>query len=111
MASNSASSSKTDGHTLSVSQLKLDNIKKEHNLDKAVKSDDAEVPVHLSNEKVFLGPPTPAQSGTASFLRSRLIRHYQRRLLKDCRHISELCRVKLVMTRKAKHGAKDLTEM
>jgi len=65
-------------------QLKLDNIKKEHNLAKAVKSDDAEVPVHLWNEKVFFGPPTPDQSGTAPFLHSRLIRHYRRWLLKDC---------------------------
>jgi len=47
MASNSVSSSKADGHTLSASQSKLYNIKKEHILAKPVKSDDAEVPVHL----------------------------------------------------------------
>jgi len=85
MASNSVSSSKTDSHMLLVSQLKLDNIKKKHNLAKAVKSDDAEVSVHLWNETVFFGPPTPAQSGAASFLRSRLIRYYRCWLLKDYR--------------------------
>ena len=55
-----ATRSQCDLYTTLPSQSRLDHIKKEHNLAKAEKADDTEVPVHLWDEKVFFGPPPPA---------------------------------------------------
>ena len=69
--------------TTAPTQAKLDHIKEEHDLAKAVKSDDAPVPVHIWDRKVFRGPPTVEQTRALECARGALMRHYRRRLLND----------------------------
>ena len=64
----------------SVSSLeRLDRIKKEHDLAKAVKSDDAEVPIHLWDKRICRGKPTTTQVEKLAILRDFILQLYRRR--------------------------------
>ena len=63
----------------------LDKVKFEHDLAKAVKADDAEVPVHLWDEKVCRGLPSAKESAALTNHRTFCLRIYQRRLWKETR--------------------------
>ena len=85
-ASDSASlSESSDRFTTAATQARLNHIKEEHDLAKAVKSDDAPVPMHVWDRKVFHGPPTPLQAKALTVAREGLLRHYRRHLLRDVR--------------------------
>jgi len=71
--------------SLSPSQKRLEGIKRDHALAKAVKSDDAEVPVHLWNKRICHGPCTTKQADALETIRSFFLQVYRRRVLKDCR--------------------------
>ena len=60
-------------------------IKKAHDLAKAVKSDDAEVPKHLWDAAVCRGPPSPEQAKALSILRLFMMRVYRQRLGREIR--------------------------
>jgi hypothetical protein len=67
----------------SVHKSRLDRIKREHNLAKAVKSNNAEVPVHIWDEAIC-GAKLPQELRRAlEVLRAFMLRVYRRRLLKD----------------------------
>jgi hypothetical protein len=67
----------------SVHKSRLDRIKREPDLAKAVKSDNAEVPVHIWDEAIC-GAKTPQELRRAlEVLRAFMLRVYRRRLLKD----------------------------
>ena len=51
---------------------------------KAVKSDDAPIPVHLFDEQVFRGPPTPEQSKSLVAIRMFMMKLYKQRLYLEC---------------------------
>jgi len=71
----------------SLSQGWVEHMKKEHDLAKAVKSDDVEVPTHLWNDKVCRGPATPHQAACLYILRTFFLRVYRQRLLTDYRRV------------------------
>jgi hypothetical protein len=71
--------------TAAPTQARLDHIKEEHDLAKAVKSDDAPVPMYVWDRKVFHGPPTPIQAKALAVAREGLLWHYRQRLLRDVR--------------------------
>ena len=50
-----------------------------------MKSDDAPVPMHVWDRKVFHGPPTPIQANALAVACEGLLQNYQRRLLRDVR--------------------------
>jgi len=56
----------------------LDKVKFEHDLAKAVKADDAEVPIHLWDEKVCRGFPSARKSAALTILRTFCLQIYQR---------------------------------
>ena len=58
-------------------------LKREHDHAKAVKSDDAEVPVHLWDAAVCRGSPTKAQESALAILREFCLRVYRRRLSRE----------------------------
>ena len=60
-------------------------LKKEHDQAKAVKSDDAEVPVHLWDVAVCRGQPTERQVSALDGLRTFFLRVYRRRLTSEIR--------------------------
>ena len=76
----------------------LRRIREEHDLAKAVKADDAEVPVHLWDDCICQGPtgisrpsagwvygaPNNTHRSSLAMLRNLMMRVYRRRLLKDC---------------------------
>ena len=68
-----------DGRLLS-SQERWDIAKNGHDLAKAVKSDDAEVPVHMWDIKVCRGPPTERQIEKLAIMREFFMRVYRRRM-------------------------------
>lgn len=70
--------------TASPSLGKLKRIKQEHDLAKAVKADDAEVPVHLWDEIVCRGKPSNNQVKALFNLRKLMLHRYRRSLLSDC---------------------------
>ena len=70
--------------SLAPSQKRLDRIKREHDLAKAVKADDAEVPVHLWDERVCRAKPSTIQVAKLQVLRSFILRAYQRQVYLDC---------------------------
>ena len=53
----------TTGPLASPTAARLDHIKEEHDLAKAVKPDDAKVPVHLWDERIIEGPLSERQQG------------------------------------------------
>jgi hypothetical protein len=63
----------------------LDTVKKEHDLAKAVKSDDAEVPKHLWDIAVCHGPPTLEQTKALSTLQIFMLRIYRKGLWREIR--------------------------
>ena len=65
-------------------QMRLEGIKRDPALAKAVKSDDAEVPVHLWNKRICHGPFTAKQADALETIRSFFLQVYRRRVLKDC---------------------------
>ena len=69
-----------DDITVTPSLDRLDQVKLQHDLAKAVKSDDAEVPVHLWNAKICRGPVSAEQAKSLDVLRSFLLRIYRKRL-------------------------------
>ena len=60
-------------------------LKREHDHAKAVKSDDAEVPVHWWDVDVCRGKPTKAQESALTVLREFCLRVYRRRLSREIR--------------------------
>ena len=61
-------------------------IKREHDHAKAVKSDDAAVPVHLWNERIFGLPLTPAQSKALETMRASCLWRFRFNILEDALH-------------------------
>ena len=70
---------------LTQEQDLLSAIKKDHNLAKAVKSDNAEVPKHLWDAAVCRGPPSPNQARALTVLRVFMLRIYHKRLWQEIR--------------------------
>ena len=66
-----------------VHKARLDRIKREHDLAKAVKSDDAEVPVHIWYEAICGVEPSQECCRALAVLRAFMVQVYRRRLLKD----------------------------
>lgn len=62
----------------------LDSIKQARDLAKAVKSDDAEVPVHLWNGKVCRRSPTITEASALDKIRAVMTQKYRRLLCEDC---------------------------
>ncbi len=58
-------------------------MKREHDLAKAVKSDDAEVPVHIWNNAICRGPPSEKERHAIKALQSFFLKIYRRQLVKD----------------------------
>ena len=73
--------------TATPSQDRIDQMKLQHDLAKAVKSDDAEVPVHLWNAKICRGPVSAEQAKSLDVLRSFFLRIYRKRLWRDCKRL------------------------
>lgn len=67
----------------STPSARLAKIKKEHDIAKAVKSDDAEVPVHLWDEIICRGTPSDREREALVTLRKFGLRLYRRMFLKD----------------------------
>ncbi len=67
----------------SVHKSRLDRIKREHNLAKAMKSNNAEVPIHIWDEAICRAKPPQELRRALEVLRAFLLRVYRRRLLKD----------------------------
>lgn len=65
-------------------QARMIVIKAQHDLAKAVKADDAEVPVYLWNNRVCRGETSPAEARALDTLRTWCMRVYRRRLCRDC---------------------------
>jgi hypothetical protein len=64
-------------------------LKREHDIAKAVKSDDAEVPVEIWNRAVCRGEVSDQQARALDILRVFMLRVYRRRLRKEiCRYLS-----------------------
>jgi len=70
---------------VSADQTLFDTIKKEHDLAKAVKSDDAEIPKHLWDIAVCCGPPTLEQTKALTTIRVFMLRIYCKRLWREIR--------------------------
>ncbi len=68
---------------LTQDQELLNAIKKAHDLAKAVKSDDAEVPKHLWDAAVCRGPPSTDQARALAALRVFMLRIYRKRLWRE----------------------------
>jgi hypothetical protein len=66
-------------------------LKMEHNLAKAVKSDDAEVPIYLWDQAVWKGPPSEAKKAALVTLRWCMLGGYQQRLWLDARKYLREC--------------------
>ena len=62
----------------------LESIKQARDLAKAVKSDDAAVPIHLWDERICLGSPTSMEVDALDKIRGAVLRWYRRGLLSDC---------------------------
>ena len=60
-------------------------LKQEHDLAKAVKSDDAEVPVDLWDQAVCRAPPSEVEKKALTVMRDFMLVRYQRRLWLDAR--------------------------
>lgn len=91
---------KADGKSqfTSATQARLERIRKEHNLAKAVKPDKAPVPEHLWSDRIFRGPegippgdrgweyglPTTDQIKCLIPIRRGALRYYRRKVLQDC---------------------------
>jgi hypothetical protein len=67
----------------------LKRVKEEHDVAKAVKSDDAEVPVHLWDCAVFGREPSEEEGKALALLRQRLMVVYQYWLWREIRHHME----------------------
>jgi hypothetical protein len=67
----------------SVHKSRLDIIKREHNLAKALKSDDAEVPINIWDEAICGAEPPQELQRTLEVLCAFMLWVYRRRLLKD----------------------------
>jgi hypothetical protein len=67
----------------SVHKSRLSRIKREHDLAKAVKSDDAEVPVHIWDEAMCGAEPPQELRRALEVLCAFMLRVYRRHLLKD----------------------------
>ena len=63
----------------------MDVIKTQHDLAKAVKADDAMVPIHLWNDWICRGETTEVAARALEILRGFWMRVYRRRLCRDCR--------------------------
>ena len=75
----------SDEASVSSSRDRLDIVKEEHDLAKAVKSDDAEVPTHMWDSRVCRGAPTSKQEAKLAVMRDFFMCIYRRRLWRDCR--------------------------
>lgn len=71
--------------TASPTAARLEKIKREHDLAKAVKSDDAEVPRHLWDERIFQGPISEEQMKALGTMRRGLLKVYEQNVVRDCR--------------------------
>lgn len=64
-------------------RARLEEIKRKHDLAKAVKSDDAAVPIHIWDNAICRGEAGTTQKNALASLREFLLRVYRRRLLQD----------------------------
>ena len=84
---NSRSDEEEEEHTCNWSGVQdelLDLIKQARDIAKAVKADDAEVPVHLWNERVCRGRVSEQEAKALDVIRGLCMRSYRRRLVRDC---------------------------
>jgi hypothetical protein len=65
----------------------LEWIKREQDLAKAVKSDNAEVPIHIWDEAIFRGEASEEMQESTRVLRMWCVRVYRRCLLRDILHL------------------------
>jgi hypothetical protein len=63
--------------------LRLKQLKWEHDLAKAVKSDNAEVPVHIWDNAICDGEVTAMERKVITLFRERILKKYLRKLLRD----------------------------
>jgi hypothetical protein len=62
-----------------------DSLKQEHNMAKAVKVDEAAVPVHLWDKVSFRGPPSLVEKKALMTMQDRVLRKYRLHLWGDAR--------------------------
>ena len=84
--SNQAAPDSCKSHSASASPSKqrLKQIKEEHDKAKAIKSDNAEVPIHLWDERIVRGVPSTAHIKALQVIRRFTLREYRKRLRRDC---------------------------
>jgi hypothetical protein len=63
--------------------LRLERLKREHNLAKAVKSDDAEVPIYIWDNAICGGMPTAQETQVIGWVCCRILTRNRRWLLRD----------------------------
>jgi len=68
---------------VAADRARLEEIKRKHDLAKAVKSDDAAVPIHIWDDAICRGEAGPTQKIALASLRELFLRVYRRRLLQD----------------------------
>jgi hypothetical protein len=73
-----------EGHKpINANLLLLEWLKWEHDLAKAVKSDNAEVPVHIWDNAICDGEVTTLERKGIAWFRERILKKYQQKLLRD----------------------------
>jgi hypothetical protein len=73
-----------EGHKpINANLLRLERLKREHDLAKSVKSNDAEVPVHIWDNPICDGEATALERKVIAWFQERIIKKYQRKLLRD----------------------------
>jgi hypothetical protein len=68
---------------INANLLRLKRLKQEHNLAKAVKSDNVEVPIHIWNNPICGGMPTAQETQVIGWVHCRILTMYRRWLLRD----------------------------
>ncbi len=68
-----------------IHKTKLDKVKKEHDLAKAVKADDAQVPVYVWDKVVCRREPSDGELKALFIICSFFLRLYQQRLWREMR--------------------------
>ena len=73
-----------EDHSTAEDRARMVVIKTQHDLAKAVKADDAEVPVHLWNDRICRGEASLLEARALGVLRTWFMSIYRRRLCRDC---------------------------
>jgi hypothetical protein len=73
-----------EGHKpIDADLLLLERLKQKHDLAKAIKSDDAEVPVHIWDNAICDGEATALERKVIAWFQEKIQKKYQRKLLRD----------------------------